>query len=80
MVAKKDSATALSQQALAADGQAHAELVGQLGVLRARILAATVAVEDHRAGGATGRDGVGQGLGDQVGAQVVGGGPAHDAA
>ena len=81
MVAKNDSASALSQHwPVRPTDKRDAELVGQGGVLGAGVLAAAVGVEDHPGCGRAGGDGVGQGVGDQVGAQVVGQGPADDPA
>ena len=63
-----------------ADRQADAVLVGQAPVLGAGVLTAAVGVEDHPGCGRRLATASVRACVDQVGAQVVGGGPADDAA
>src|SRR5262249_35850514 len=64
----------------AAVGQRHGMVAGQSSELGGGVLAAPVGMGDHSGGRVAGRDGVGQGVGDQFGAQVVGEGVADDPA
>ncbi len=55
----------------APDRERHDALVGQRGELRAGVLATPVRVEDHFGAGVAGRDGIGERVGDQFGAQMI---------
>jgi hypothetical protein len=63
-----------------ADRQCVLALLREGGVGGGGLLAAAVGVEDHARLGIAGRDRVGQGAGDQLGAQVIGQGERDDAA
>jgi hypothetical protein len=63
----------------AADGQANVELRCQDGEFMGGVLASAIGVEDHRPGRAAGFASCLEGIGEEFGPQVVGGGPAHDA-
>src|SRR5580693_5958707 len=62
------------------DREGDLALVGEGGVGGGCVLAAAVGVEDHAGLGVAGGDRVGQGAGDQLGAQVVREGEPDDAA
>ena len=61
-------------------GQADIAVAGQAGELGRGVLAAAVSVKDHSRGRVAGGDRVGQGVGDELGAQVIGQGEPDDAA
>jgi hypothetical protein len=63
-----------------ADREPDAVRVGEAGVLVAGVLAAAVGVEYQPGRGPSLGEGVGEGGVDQVGAEVVGDGPADDPA
>src|SRR3954451_5358888 len=71
--AKNDSARALSQHCPVRPTESRTSRSSARVAYWVEVYwAAPVGVEDHAGVGVAGRDGVGQGVGDQVGAQVVG--------
>ena len=81
MVAKNDSATALSQHSPLRPTESTTPLAPrQLGEVTARVLTAAVGMEDDALLGCALGEGHLEGVFDQLGAHVVGQGPADDPA